>query len=39
MLKVGITGGIVSGKTFVSQLFGLLNITKYYYDSRDKWLL
>ena len=38
MLKVGITGGMGTGKTFVSQLFKLLNIPIYDSDSRAKWL-
>ena len=38
MLKVGITGGMGTGKTFVSQLFRLLNIPIYDSDSRAKWL-
>lgn len=38
MLKVGITVGMGTGKTFVSQLFRLLNIPIYDSDSRAKWL-
>ena len=39
MLKVGITGGIGSGKTTVCSLFELLNIPVYYADARAKQLM
>jgi dephospho-CoA kinase len=39
MLKVGITGGIGSGKTTVSKLFELLGIPVYYADDASKKLL
>ncbi len=39
MLKVGITGGIGSGKTTVCRIFELLNIPVYYADDRAKWLM
>jgi dephospho-CoA kinase len=39
MLKIGITGGIGSGKTTVAQIFELLNVPVYYSDARGKWLL
>jgi dephospho-CoA kinase len=39
MLKVGITGGIGSGKTTVAKLFEALNIPVYYADDRAKWLM
>jgi dephospho-CoA kinase len=39
LLKVGITGGIGSGKTTVSKLFELLGIPVYYADDRAKWLM
>ena len=35
-LKVGITGGIGSGKTIVTKLFSLLDIPIYYSDERAK---
>jgi len=37
-LQVGITGGIGSGKTFVSKIFEVLGIDVYYADQRAKWL-
>ena len=37
-LKVGITGGIGSGKTFVSKIFEILGIDVYYADERARWL-
>lgn len=37
-LRVGITGGIGSGKTFVSKIFEVLGIPVYYADARAKWL-
>ena len=39
MLKVGITGGIGSGKTTVCYIFECLNIPVYYADDRGKWLM
>lgn len=39
MLKIGITGGIGSGKTTVCKIFAHLNIPVYYADDRAKWLM
>ena len=39
MLKVGITGGIGSGKTTVCQIFQTLGIKVYNADNRAKWLM
>ncbi|MBK7407651.1 MAG: dephospho-CoA kinase [Saprospirales bacterium] len=39
MLKVGLTGGIGSGKTTVAQLFEVLGIPVYYADDRAKRLM
>lgn len=39
MLKVGITGGIGSGKTTVCKLFEQLGIPVYYADDRAKYLM
>lgn len=39
MLKVGITGGIGSGKTIVTHFFSLLGIPVYSSDLRAKWLM
>lgn len=39
MLKVGITGGIGSGKTTVCKLFEALQVPIYYADDRAKWLM
>jgi len=39
MLKVGITGGIGSGKSTICRLFELLGIPVYYADDRAKWLI
>lgn len=39
MLKVGITGGIASGKTAVCQIFEILGIPVYYADNRAKLLI
>lgn len=39
MLKVGITGGIGSGKTTVCKIFESLGIPVYYADDRAKWLM
>lgn len=38
MLRVGITGGIGTGKTTVCQIFETLGIPVYYADVRAKWL-
>lgn len=38
-LKVGITGGIGSGKTTVCKIFEILGIPVYYADDRAKWLM
>jgi len=38
-LRVGITGGIGSGKTVVTKIFALLNIPIYNADIRAKWIL
>ncbi|MBP7184970.1 MAG: dephospho-CoA kinase [Saprospiraceae bacterium] len=39
MKKIGITGGIGSGKTTVCKIFEILNIPIYYADDRSKWLI
>lgn len=39
MLKVGITGGIGSGKTVVCRIFALLGIPVYDSDFRAKWVM
>ncbi len=39
MLKIGITGGIGSGKTTVCKIFETLDIQVYYADDRAKWLM
>lgn len=39
MIKVGLTGGIGSGKTTVCRVFELLGIPVYYADDRAKWLM
>lgn len=39
MLKVGITGGIGSGKSTVCKIFEALGIPVYYADDRAKWLM
>ena len=39
MLKIGITGGIGSGKTTVCRIFEILNIAIYYSDQRAKELM
>jgi len=36
--KIGITGGIGSGKTLVSKIFSILGIPVYDADSRAKWI-
>lgn len=38
MLKIGITGGIGSGKSTVLQIFSLLGVPIYDSDSRSRWL-
>lgn len=38
-LLVGLTGGIGSGKTTVSRVFGSLGVPVYYADDRGKWLM
>jgi dephospho-CoA kinase len=38
ILKIGITGGIGTGKTLVSKIFGVLGIPVYDADSRAKWI-
>ena len=38
MLKIGITGGIGSGKTTVAKVFELLNVPVYYADEASKRL-
>ena len=37
--KVGITGGIGSGKTTVAKIFQLLRVPVYFADERAKWLM
>src|SRR5690349_11680952 len=39
MLKVGITGGIGSGKTTVCRIFRLLGIPVFYADEAARWLM
>lgn len=38
-LKIGITGGIGSGKSTVARIFSILGIPVYDADSRAKWLM
>ena len=38
MLKIGITGGIGTGKSTVSRIFSILGMPVYDADSRAKWL-
>ena len=38
-LKVGITGGIGSGKSVVAKIFSILGVPIYYADDRAKWLM
>ena len=38
-LRIGITGGIGSGKTFVCKKFEDFGIPVYYADTRAKWLM
>ncbi|MEZ4986431.1 MAG: dephospho-CoA kinase [Saprospiraceae bacterium] len=37
--RIGITGGIGSGKTTVCRIFEVLGIPVYYADDRAKWLM
>jgi dephospho-CoA kinase len=39
MLRIGLTGGIGSGKTMVAKLFGILGIPVYYADDKAKHLM
>lgn len=39
MLKLGVTGGIGSGKTTVCKIFEQFNVPVYYADDRAKWLI
>ena len=39
MLRIGITGGIGSGKSVVSRLFAVLGVPVYDSDSRARWLM
>jgi dephospho-CoA kinase len=39
MLRIGITGGIGSGKSVVSRLFAALGVPVYDSDSRAKWVM
>jgi dephospho-CoA kinase len=39
VIKVGITGGIGSGKTTVCRIFEILGVPVYYADDRAKWLM
>lgn len=39
MIKLGLTGGIGSGKTYVSKIFEAFGIPVYYADDRSKYLL
>ena len=39
MLKIGITGGIGSGKTTICKIFEAAGIPIYYSDDRAKWLM
>ena len=39
MIKVGLTGGIGSGKTTVAKLFEAKGIPVYYADTRAKYLM
>jgi len=38
-MKIGITGGIGSGKSTVCKIFEVLGIPVYYADDRAKWLM
>lgn len=39
MLKIGLTGGIGSGKSIVSKVFSLFDVPVYNADDRAKWLI
>lgn len=39
MLRIGITGGIGSGKSTIAKIFQLLGVPVYYADKRAKWLM
>ncbi len=39
MLKIGLTGGIGSGKSLVAKLFSLIGVPIYESDQRAKWLI
>jgi dephospho-CoA kinase len=39
MLRIGITGGIGSGKSVIARLFALLGVPIYDSDSRAKWVM
>lgn len=39
MLKIGLTGGIGSGKSTVARIFEVLGIPVYYADKQAKWLM
>jgi dephospho-CoA kinase len=39
MIKIGLTGGIGSGKTTISKIFQILGAPVYYADDRSKFLL
>ncbi|MFD2999747.1 dephospho-CoA kinase [Pontibacter toksunensis] len=39
MLKIGITGGMGTGKTVVSRVFALLGVPVYDSDARAKWVM
>ncbi len=39
MLRIGITGGIGSGKSVVARLFAVLGVPVYDSDSRAKWVM
>jgi dephospho-CoA kinase len=38
-MKIGITGGIGSGKSTVCKIFAILGVPIYYADDRAKWLM
>jgi len=39
MLKIGLTGGIGSGKTTIAKVFETLGIPVYYADDKAKYLM
>ena len=39
MIKIGLTGGIGSGKTTVAKIFEAFGVPVYYADDRAKWLM